>query len=429
MRSKDEDLENLYRLLAREQSSGYNDSSSVTSFEDFVADWCNKINNPQAQSILDAIRAMSEGYETANRDIRERKITETGRMLLSLRDTLHDSARTDRYEYKKKTLDYERDGDLDDAVAELERSLESKANDISVLSRLSQIYLKQNKIEESSRLIEKALKIDASDAYANGVKGELLFIEGNLEGAAEIFEGLLNLKPNDVYPYSKLGMIYRKQGRVNESLSVLRRGLEIDPADPSLHHALGDVYGYLEKDEESVTEYQKALDIDPEDNYAFRGLVSRKTKGRDINSIISQIQKILKIPSRAQNPHLHALLAVYLKKAGKYKDAVDALRESVRLQPNSSYFKTQLAFCYSKLGEYQKVIEILEPINRIKPRDPIITQALAKAYQNTGRIGEARSLLIDILYIYPNDHSLRSALMKLTRPRKRGITVEAEDGK
>ena len=34
------DLENLYKVLTREQATGYTGSSVVGSFEEFVADWC-----------------------------------------------------------------------------------------------------------------------------------------------------------------------------------------------------------------------------------------------------------------------------------------------------------------------------------------------------------------------------------------------------
>ena len=169
------------------------------------------------------------------------------------------------------------------------------------------------------------------------------------------------------------------------------------------------------------------MDIDPEDEYAFRGLLSSKAKGQDRKAIISQLQKILKIPSRRQNAHLHALLARYLKQEREYEAAADEFREAVKLQPRSTYFQTQLAFCYSKLEQYPRVIELLEPIHRVKPRDLIITRALAKAYTGVERIEDARKLLIDILYIYPNDRSLRSALVKLNRSKPALVTTEQDE--
>jgi tetratricopeptide (TPR) repeat protein len=420
-------LDVLYKLITNEQMTGYKDSSALGGFDHVVSEWCDRElasnDDAQASQILKDIISASQNYGTGSIEMRERKIAEIGRMLLNLRDVLQQrSAKAsqvqfNRSDFREKVLMYKQEGRLTEAIIELDKLLESKSDNVFALSHLAHIYILQNKPEESVRLIDRALKLDPSNAFANKIKGDILFIEGNMNESATIFEGLINLKPDDTYAYSKLGVIYRKQGRLEDALSVLKRGIEIAPDDPSLHRALGDVHSQSGNDEEAVVEYQKAVEIDPEDEYAFKGIVSSKSKEKDINTAISQLQKVLKIPSHSQNPHLHALLGTYLKQQKQYDTALLEFREALKLNPNSIYFQTQLAFCYSKLEQYQRVIELLEPINRIRSRDPLIVQALAKAYSSIGRFEDARRILIDILYVYPNDHSLRSALMKVGRSK------------
>ncbi len=439
-----DDLETLYKVLIREQSTGYSGSSVLGSFEDFVAGWCDKVlagrHDEQVQKVLDDMKSRAEGYNTAAQEARERKVAEMGRMLLSLRDLLQQMpddygapVPPQGYEgpdaHKERGMAYKQEGRFSEAIAEFEMALESDPDDHFALSHLAHIYLQQDKLEESSRLVDRSLKVNPENPFAHTIKGEIFFKEGNMEEAAAVFEEVLNLKPDDKYAHSKLGVIYRKLGRHDQAMSILQRGLEMDPGDPSLHHALGDVYAWLGRDEEAIAEYQKAVDLDPGDEYAFRGLVSSKARGRDNKAIISQLQKILKIPSRRQNAHLHALLARYLRQEKQYEAAAAELRESVRLQPRSLYFQTQLAFCYSRMGEYSRVIELLEPVHRVRQRDPLIIKALAKAYTGVGRIEDARRLLIDILYIYPNDRSLRSALVKLGKSRPSLAVTERGNGK
>ncbi len=435
MQTINKDLEILYKLITREQATGYKDNSSQSGFEDFVNNWCDRlinINNAQLKSILDDIKATARGYGTVKYEVRERKVSEIGRMLLSLRDLIVNQnekyhALKDIDIHKQKGLEYKQEGNLTSAIVEFEKVLDLRHDDSFALSHLSHIYFIQGKLDESKHLIDRVLKNEPSNIYANSIKGEILILEGNFASASEIFDAIINIDPNNTYAYSRLGMIYRKLGRIDTALSILNRGLEIDPDSASLHHALGDVYAAINKDEESMVEYQKALDLDPDDYYAFSGLVSQKTKTRDVSSAISQLQKILKIPSHYQNPHLHALLAKYLKDEGQYESAVSELRESIKLKPDSLYFQIQLAFCLSKLKEYQKVIDILEPILKIRPKDIAIIGSLVNAYKNIGRIDDARKLLIDALYIYPNDRWLRRTLMKLKR--KSLTAMETTDGK
>lgn len=432
MQNINKDLETLYRLITREQVTGYRDTSSQNGFEDFVNNWCDRLTNYniiQLRPILDDIKITANGYRTAKYGERERKISEIGRMLLSLRDLQTDQ--NENYHefkeidiHKQKGLEYKQEGNLSYAILEFEKVLDLKHDDSFALLHLSHIYLNQGRIEESKRLIDRVLKNEPSNIFANSINGEILIIEGNLKEALDTYDAIINIDPNNTYAYSRLGMIYRKLGKIDEALSILNHGLEIDSNNPSLHRALGDVYSMLNKDEESIAEYQKALDLDPEDYYAFSGLVLQKTKTRDTSSAISQLQKILKIPSHYQNPYLHALLAKYLKAEGQYESAVHELRESIKLKPDSLYFQIQMSLCLLKLHEYQKVIEILEPIIKIKSNDVIIIRSLVTAYANVGRIEDARKLLINALYIYPNDRWFRKALMRL---KKKNLTV-AETG-
>jgi tetratricopeptide (TPR) repeat protein len=420
-----ETLDILYKLITHEQTNGYKDNSALEGFEKTVSDRCDneiaRFKNEQIHKLFQDIKTSVHDYGIANYSVRQGKITEIGRMLLTLRDLIQnyrpDETMAQRYvsrsEIKERALQHKQEGRYGDAISDLENVLESNPDDTFALSQLAHIYLLQNNLEESNRLADMALKLDPSNVFANRIKGDILFMEGYFEESALIFEGIINLKPDDAYTYSKLGTIYRKQNRINDALSAIKRGLEIDPENPALHKALGDVYSQSGNDEIAISEYQKAIDIDPEDEYALKGIVLSKSKGKDINTAISQLQKVLKIPSHSQNPHLHALLGSYFKQNEQYESAISELRESLKLEPDSIYFQTQLAFCYSKSGQYQRVVELLEPINRMKPKDQLITQALAKAYTNLGRIEDARKLLIDILYIYPKDRFLRAALMKI----------------
>ncbi len=87
-----QNLETLYKVLTREQTTGYKGSSVMGSFEEFVSGWCDKVlsanRHEQVQRLLHDMKSMAEGYGKAATEMRERKVAEMGRMLLSLRDLL-----------------------------------------------------------------------------------------------------------------------------------------------------------------------------------------------------------------------------------------------------------------------------------------------------------------------------------------------------
>ena len=127
-------LDVIYKLITREQMTGYKDSSALEGFEQVVGDLCDREltanSDEQTSKILQDMKMTSQNYGTASREIRERKITEIGRMLLNLRDVLQQRSafhgQPERIEAKEKVVMYKQEGKLSEAIAELSHFSVSK---------------------------------------------------------------------------------------------------------------------------------------------------------------------------------------------------------------------------------------------------------------------------------------------------------------
>ena len=66
-----DDLETLYKVLAREQTTGYSGSSVLGSFEEFVAGWCDKVlagSNDQQSDLRQARKHHRRMYVINDRE-------------------------------------------------------------------------------------------------------------------------------------------------------------------------------------------------------------------------------------------------------------------------------------------------------------------------------------------------------------------------
>jgi tetratricopeptide (TPR) repeat protein len=315
--------------------------------------------------------------------------------------------------HNKRGLTHKREKRWDEAIAAFEQTLALNPNDSFALSNLAHIYLIQNNFQQARRLIEKARKSNPSDWFACGLQGDILSRLGDLDSAASAYEEQLALKSDAIYAYINLGIVYRKQGKLDSALSILKRGLEIAPQMPKLHHALGDVYAALGQNKQAMKQYRKAIDLDANDEYAFNRWIACQLKQKNPEDAVAELRQILKIPSRRQNAHLHVLLALQLKNLRRYEEAITELQTAVTLNPNSIYFRQQLAFCYSKNGEYNKVLELLTPIYKMCPRDALLAAALAKAYLNLNEYQQAKKILDNAMKYQPNNFYLRMMAEKL----------------
>ncbi len=323
--------------------------------------------------------------------------------------------RSDARYHNERGLAYKRERHFDEAVVEFEQSLALNPDDSFALANLAHIYLIRNDLRQAQHLVERARKANPNNWFACGLQGDILARSGDLAGASSAYEEQLALKSDAIYAYINLGIVYRKQGRRDAALSILTRGLEVAPDTPKLYNALGDVYAALRQYEQAQAQYQRAIELNSEDQYAFNRWVACQIKQQGPEAAVEQLRQVLKIPSRQKNAHLHALLGLQLKKLKRYEEAIAAMQKAVQLNPQSIYFRIQLAFCYSKNSEYPKVLELLEPIYNIRSKDALVAAAMVKAYLHLNKHEKAQTVLKEAMEHQPDSPYLRMMAAELRR--------------
>jgi len=324
-------------------------------------------------------------------------------------------ARGEAVVHNELGFELKKEGRFTEAIIEFENALELRPNDSFALSNLAHIYFIQNNMEQALYFVEKARKANPKNWFACGVLGDILSKSGDLHRAEAAYEEELALNPKAIYAYINLGIVYRKQKKLDAALAILKQGLEIAPEYFRIHLSLGDVYTNLRQYEQAMASYQRAIDLNPTDQYAFNRWLACQIKEGDAEDAVAQLKKVLSIPSRSQNAHLHALLAFQLKNLKRYEEAIGEFQTAVKLNPNSVYFRKHLAFCYSKNGEYAKARELLEPIYKIRSKDALVAAALIKAYLNLHQHGKAQTTLTEALQHQPRNRYLRMMTEELQR--------------
>lgn len=120
---------------------------------------------------------------------------------------------------------YERMKDLDAAVADLERALELRPNNATILNYLGYMLVDANKrVEDALLMIKRAL----------------------------------TLRPQDGSIIDSLGWAYYKLERYEEAVRFLEIAVEHEPQDATINSHLGDVYEKLGRKLEAYHQWQKA---------------------------------------------------------------------------------------------------------------------------------------------------------------------------
>ena len=95
-------------------------------------------------------------------------------------------------------------------------------------------------------------------------------------------------------------------------------------------------------------------------------------------------------------------LGLAYRKLGRYEEAIDAYKQTIRIKPDATEAHNNLGAAYHKLGRYQEAIEAYKQVIRINPDDADAHNNLGIAYGKLGRYREAIDACKQAIRIKPD---------------------------
>jgi len=195
--------------------------------------------------------------------------------------------------------------------------------------------------------------------------------------AKKLFLRALELDPNFAKAYAGLAFAYmfdyQNRWSDNPDASLARakeyaeRAVEKDPKE-ALAHAVAAVAATFGRDiERAQKEIEIALSINP--NMAMAYNIKGGTRiylGRP-EEAIPLIERAMRLDPATNHQFLHFLGMANLL-AGKYETAAAALRERIRLTPNTDFSRSLLASALGHLGETEEARRVWHELKEINPK-------------------------------------------------------------
>jgi len=200
----------------------------------------------------------------------------------------------------------------------------------------------------------------------------------------------------------------RETNRLARKLA--KEAIALDPDYLNAYCLLGathhmDVFLGTSKDprksfETAVELYQKVLAVDEAHPIASGALAYVYGLQRKYDKALAQAHKAMELnPGRA---NVHFYLGSVLYFAGKYEEALQTFKKTIRLDPKGpSYYYLVMGHAYRGIGQYEKAIaEYKKTLDR-KPNYWIARAFLAATYIMAGREEEGRAEAAEVLRIHP----------------------------
>ncbi len=221
-------------------------------------------------------------------------------------------------------------GQTDRALADFEQASTIDPTNLGVLSQLTELYVRANRLSDAERVAKRALTFNKTEPQALENMGLVYASEGHFDDARVQYEAAAVLDPKDVQPIVQIANTYNAQNNIPMALQTVERALKIDPANVQVLVYKADLYGKQHDDAHVGQAFDDAVVAAPTDDQKVAILVRKASYY--IDSKKNQIAEAILTDTEAKYP----------KVAGSHIAYGDFLAQNKQLSRAQTEWQTAL---------------------------------------------------------------------------------------
>ena len=216
-------------------------------------------------------------------------------------------------------------------------------------------YVKQDRYNIVQGHFERKLELDTNaqvmpltEAEAQAYMGDLL-LHSNRKEAYTYLEKALKLDPNLGMAHASLGMAYFREGKVDEARASLQRAVDANSQNYLAHYYYAFTLSRQSLDGPRVSVYT------PENSAKMKNHLQQAIKLR---------------PDYLESYNLLAFVSLVTGEG--LTEAIDSMKQALKVAPGREDFSFTLAQLYARLGEYKTSRQMLEQLAKSTSADDYV---------------------------------------------------------
>ena len=298
---------------------------------------------------------------------------------------------------------------LDKAVTLDEEELEFAS---AVFEKMIQTRKNSNDIKGAREVIERSRKVlGKDDLFADRQLIELLRETGNRNESLTVLKSLRQRVPNDQGLLRQEATLLAETGRVDEGVALIRKAMDAAAATPqtttmpgangsesimvavptfdafSNHLFISNLYSQANRGKEAIEAANQAYTAArgaERKQIAKLTLATAQQGAGDLKGAEATLRDLLK--ETPGNPiALNNLGYFLLERNERFDEALDLIKQAVKIDPNNSSYLDSLGWAHFKLGNLADAEKYLREALRIDSSSGTIHEHLGDVYQKLGK--------------------------------------------
>ncbi len=273
------------------------------------------------------------------------------------------------------------------ALEAVNQALALQPDWIDAMAQKGAILRRLERNEEALQLLDDALAENPEWPWAHAERGAVLSNLDRNEEALEAFRKAVSLAPDYPFANVQLGILLMLLDRDMEALPILKHALTLSPDNRILFYFHGLALYNLDRYEEALDAFDEVLQRDIGDVEAayYRGACLRLLNRFDEAITALQAAEDLEAAKGAVQPRTYAELGEAMRMAGRHREAIEAFRSAVELEPDYQWALARYGETLRFLGRNQEAVELLERAVELNKEDSWAFGSLGAAYSSVER--------------------------------------------
>ena len=191
------------------------------------------------------------------------------------------------------------------------------------------------------------------DAVSLNISGDHAYQGGRMQAAIDEYRAALRLDEKDVNVHNSLGVCLAQTGEVDAARTCFETSLSIDPEEAMAAYNLGVLSLLEQKKQDAMRHFQTAYAADDhifDIPFQIGKLLTEETNFEEALGYLESAVLLCQTSAPA-----YSCLGQCLKELGRDREAINAYKKAVKINPNDAATLSTLAILYDARGENPEI--------------------------------------------------------------------------